>query len=103
MSNIFKIVALTVTLVAALALTLESAAAGGRHHHGYHGRYGYHGGYPGVTFGFAYGLGLGVPYGAYYYAPPPVYYYDPEPDCGWEYVRVWRYGRWRYRPVWRCW
>ena len=99
MSNIFKIVVMTVALVAALALTLESAAAGGRYYHGHRGYYGY----PGVTFGFAYGLGLGVPYGAYYYAPPPVYYHDPEPDCAWEYARVWRYGRWRLRRIWRCW
>jgi len=44
-----------------------------------------------------------VRYGTYYYAPPPVYYYDPEPGCGWEYARVWRYGRWRSTRIWRCW
>jgi hypothetical protein len=97
-SKRMKIVALLAAVVGAIALMPGAAAAGGRHHH-HHGHYGPH-----DSFHPGFGLGLGVRYsGVYYYAPPPVYYYDPGPECGWDYVRIWRYGDWRARRVWRCW
>jgi len=95
MSRRVKFIALLATLVGALALTTGSAAAGGYYRHGYFGDY--------DSYPRAFGFGLGVRYGTYYYAPPPVYYYDPEPGCGWEYARIWRYGRWRSTRIWRCW
>ena len=89
---------LAAALAGALALSTGHAAAGGDHFH-YHGHYG-----PYRSFHPGFGYGLGVRYtGVYYYGPPPVYYRDPVPPCGWDGVRVWRYGRWRFTRIWRCW
>ena len=101
MSKLSKIVA-GVALAAGLALALPGAAQAQHHHRG-GGHYGGHGGWRGGGWGPGFALGFGLGYGApSYYRPPPVYY-DPGPDCGWVRSRYWRYGRWNWRRVWRCW
>ena len=93
MSRLSRIFA-CVAIAAGLTLALSGAAdARYRHHHHRGGWYG------GVGPGFALGFGLG--YGAPYYRYPRRYYYDDA--CGWVRSRYWRYGRWHWRRVWRCW
>jgi hypothetical protein len=92
LSKIFTCIA----FAAGLALAVPGAAqAGGWHgHHGWHGGW-HHRWHGGFGPGFVLGFGFGAPY----YARP--YYYGG--DCGWVTVRYWRYGRWYWRRVWRCW
>ncbi len=99
MSKSSKIIACAV-LAVGLALAMPGAAQAQHHHGGWHGGWHggghYHGGWgwgPGFALGF--GLGYGGPYYGGYYAPPP--------RCGWVRTRYWRYGRWYWRRVWRCW
>ena len=80
-----KRLCVVLTVVAGAAMVASTpAAAQWHHHHGYR----HHGG--GFYFGF------GAPYA---YAPGPYYY---GPACRWERVRYWRYGRWHWRSVRRC-
>jgi hypothetical protein len=91
LSKIFTCLA----FAAGLALALPGAAQAG-HWHGHHGWHGgwHHHWHGGFGPGFVLGFGFGAPY----YRP---YYYGG--DCGWVTVRYWRYGRWHWRRVWRCW
>ena len=98
MSKLVKLFA-AFALAGGLMTAMPGAALAQHHHHGgYHG--GWHSGWRGG--GFSFGWGWGNPY-AYY---PPSYYYSPPyyaSDCGWVRMRYWRYGRWHWRRVWRCW
>ncbi|HEY7999193.1 MAG TPA: hypothetical protein VIE87_10265 [Pseudolabrys sp.] len=106
MSKLVKFFAIAALVAGAFAMTPGPAAAqhfhgGGGHWHGggghWHGGWG--GGWGGFGPGFALGFGSGWGWGGYpYYAEP----YYAEPACGWARVRVWRYGHWHLRRVWRC-
>lgn len=93
MSKLSKLFA-CVALAAGLAFALPGAAQARHWHHHRHG-----GWYGGFGPGFVLGLGLGAAATPYYY--PPSYYRPPR--CGWVRERVWYYGRWHWRRVWRCW
>jgi hypothetical protein len=81
-----QVIAALALAAGAFTFTAGSAQAQYYRHGGYHG---YRYGGSGVYFGF------GAPY-AYY--PQPYY----GSACRYERVRYWRYGRWHWRSVRRC-
>ena len=102
MSKLMKSLAIVALLAGAMAMAPRPAQAhwhGGWHGgwHGWHG--GWRGGWHGWRGGWGWG-GFGWGYPGYYYAP---YYYARPEECGWVRIRYWRYGRWHWRRVWRCW
>jgi hypothetical protein len=84
MSTIVKLFAGLALVAAVFVFPPGAAQARSWHHHHY-------------SHGWGFGFGFGYPYA--YYPPPPVYYGRV---CRWERIRYWRYGRWHWRSVRRC-